>query len=83
MGYLIPKPSLSMNNSDIIEPLDGEITWFIYFPKGFISLCLPPDRTGHKFNDPKVDYSGDILGGGCRAPAKARPLLDYADHRPT
>ena len=25
-----------------------------------ICLCLPPDRTWHKVNDPKVDYSGDL-----------------------
>ena len=23
-----------------------------------ICLCLPPDRTWHKVNDPRVDYSG-------------------------
>ena len=26
--------------------------------KGFICLCLPPNGTWHKVNDPKVDYSG-------------------------
>ena len=25
-----------------------------------ICLCLPPDRTWHKVNDSKVDYSGDL-----------------------
>ena len=27
---------------------------------GPICLCLPPDRTWYKVNDPKVDYSGDF-----------------------
>ena len=26
----------------------------------YICHCLPPDRTRHKVNDPKVDYSGDL-----------------------
>ena len=26
----------------------------------YICLCLPPDRTWHKVNEPKVDYSGDL-----------------------
>ena len=28
-----------------------------------ICLCLPLDRTWHKFNDPKVDYSGGLREG--------------------
>ena len=28
-----------------------------------ICLCLPPDRTWHKVNDPKVDCSGDLGEG--------------------
>ena len=29
----------------------------------YICLYLPPDRTWHKVNDPKVDYSGDLGEG--------------------
>ena len=29
----------------------------------YICLCLQPDRTWHKINDPKVDYSGDLGEG--------------------
>ena len=28
-----------------------------------ICHCLPPDRTWHKVNDPKVNYSGDLGEG--------------------
>ena len=28
-----------------------------------ICLRLPPDKTRHKINDPKVDYSGDLVEG--------------------
>ena len=28
-----------------------------------ICHCLPPDRTRHKVNDPKTDYSGDLGEG--------------------
>ena len=49
----------------------------------FICLCLPLDRTWHKVNDPKVDYSGDLRDGEGRARASARALLVYAGHRPT
>ena len=42
----------------------------------------PPDRTWHKVNDPKADYSGDLAGAG-RAWAEARTLLVCAAHRPT
>ena len=30
----------------------------------FICLCLPPDRTWHKVNGPKVDYNGDSNPAG-------------------
>ena len=29
----------------------------------YICHCLPPDRTRHKVNGPKVDYSGDLGEG--------------------
>ena len=38
-----------------------------------ICHCLPPDRTWHKVNDLKVDYSGDLW----------EALLNYAGHQPT
>ena len=40
-----------------------------------ICLCHPPDRTWHKVNDSKVDYSGDLWN--------AQALLDFAGHRST
>ena len=54
-------------------------------PQGIpdICLCLPPDRTWHKVNDPKVDYSGGYRGGEGRARAEAWALFEYAGHRPT
>ena len=49
------------------------------------NICrwLPPDRTWHKANDPKADYSGDFRGGEGRALAEARTLLVCAAHWPT
>ena len=41
-------------------------TWWILTSSAFqfnICLCLPPDRTWHKVNDPKVDYSGSLGEG--------------------
>ena len=38
--------------------------------------CLPPDRTWHKVNDPKVDYSGD-LGEGKVGYEPSWTMLDY------
>ena len=43
----------------------------------------PLDRTWHKVNDLKVDYSGGFRRGEGRAWAKAWALLDYNDHQPT
>ena len=40
---------------------------------------LSPDRTWHKINDPKVDYSGGLEWGK----VQHEPRLDYAGHRPT
>ena len=42
-----------------------------------ICPCLPPDRTRHKVNDPKVDYSVGLGEGKGRARAEARAQLDY------
>ena len=47
-------------------PLGSKLTAYQYRrPRnwGFICLCLPPDRTWHKVNDPKVDHSGDLEKG--------------------
>ena len=39
----------------------------------YICLCLPPDRTWHKVNDPKVDYSGDLGEGKVRHEPRLKP----------
>ena len=41
----------------------------------YICLCLPPDRTWHKVNDPKVDYSGDLGEGEGQARAEAMLVI--------
>ena len=38
-----------------------------------ICHCLPPDRTQHKVNDPKVDYSGSIGEGKVGHEPKLEP----------
>ena len=35
--------------------------WYVHKPN--ICLCLPPDSTWPKVNDPKVDYNGDLGEG--------------------
>ena len=36
---------------------------FYKLPLLYICRCLSPDRTRHKVNDPRVDYSGDLGEG--------------------
>ena len=40
-----------------------------------ICLCLPPDRTWHKVNDLKVDYSGDLGEEKVRHEPRLEPYL--------
>ena len=43
--------------------------------KQYICLCLPPDRTWHKVNDPKVDYSRDLGEGKVGHEPRLEPCL--------
>ena len=45
-----------------------------------VDIChyLPPDRTWHKVNDPKVDYSGGLGEGWARAEPRALQVYDAA-----
>ena len=40
-----------------------------------ICLCLRPDRTWHKVNDPKVDYSGGLGEGNVGNEPRLEPWL--------
>ena len=54
---MIYKGNKSIN--DTAHPLEGSPAE----AEGFICLCLLPDRTWHKVNDPKVDYREDLGEG--------------------
>ena len=45
------------------------------FSQAYICLSLPPERTWHKVNDPKVDYSGDLGGGNVGQKPRLEPYL--------
>ena len=64
-SHLASNPSLTLNTTPGRSPA---------VPL-FISHRLPQDRTWHKANDPKIDYSGGWGRG-----KESRTLLDYAGH---
>ena len=70
--------SASIMVSGVYQLLGVLFNWLItVYKKAWIlaniCFCLPPDRTWHKVNDLKVDFSGDLGEGKVRIEPRLEP----------